>query len=93
MMGPCGASKPGDDQSMAPVDPVMPDDKYDKAVLVNLVMTDDHRFGHASTVWRNPDTYQSICFLYDTLIYLHPLLLHLHLEIPKIIQTLHISRG
>ena len=50
MTGPYGAGKPGDDQSMAPVDPVMTDDKYHKAVPVNLVMTDDHRFGHASTV-------------------------------------------
>ena len=54
MTGPYGAGKPGDDQSMALVDPVMTDDKYDKVVLVNLEMTDDHCFGHASTVFLGP---------------------------------------
>jgi len=44
---PCGAGKPGDDQRTGPIEPVMTDDK---GVPVDSVMTDDYRFGRASTV-------------------------------------------
>ena len=62
-----GTGKCCDDQKIILVNQMMTDDKCDKTVVVEPLMTDDYRSGHASTVspidqvlhsWETPITRQ-----------------------------------